>query len=506
MSADGTRVVSGGWDTTLRVWDAQSGRCLRVLRGHDGHRSTRWPSAPTGACWSRPGWDRTVRVWDVDQRPLPAHLRRPRRHRLQRGAERRRATGGVGAAGTRRRACGALPALRSRRPIAPRLSRRVTYARLPSGEPDADELLDVAEEALRERQLGEALAGRACARAPRPARAEPAASPRCGGAGAELCPRAGVRALVEQASLERRAARHRPSGAAGRAGSWRRCRAARCACGIPTSSASSARSTGTRRAPARWPIGAQLAVSAGADASVRVWDLAGGAAVHVLDGHTSIVAARGAERRRAARPSPAATTTPCACGTSRAAAASGCSSGHARQVTAVAFDPPDARRLRRLRRRGARSGICGDGQCLTCCGTARRRAVPAHGRRTVPRSPPCASAPTVRSPSRPAPTARCAAGAPTAALPPPSRRITAPPFLDADLSADGRWALCRSTPTGRACVWYAARARSRPPPSPSALPLAHARILLDAGRLAAIEPNGRAHLYEVDWELAAPGA
>src|SRR5262249_52542294 len=35
VSPDGSRIVSGG-DRTVRIWDARTGECLRVLTGHKG--------------------------------------------------------------------------------------------------------------------------------------------------------------------------------------------------------------------------------------------------------------------------------------------------------------------------------------------------------------------------------------------------------------------------------------------------------------------------------------
>jgi WD40 repeat protein len=36
FSPDGRRIVSGGWDTTLKVWDAESGQETLTLKGHTG--------------------------------------------------------------------------------------------------------------------------------------------------------------------------------------------------------------------------------------------------------------------------------------------------------------------------------------------------------------------------------------------------------------------------------------------------------------------------------------
>jgi hypothetical protein len=40
VSKDGKRVVSGGQDKTVRVWDAQTGKELMVFSGHSGYVTT----------------------------------------------------------------------------------------------------------------------------------------------------------------------------------------------------------------------------------------------------------------------------------------------------------------------------------------------------------------------------------------------------------------------------------------------------------------------------------
>ena len=63
-SPDGSRLLSAGYDGTLRVWDAASGECLLTLRGHeDWVRSCAW--SPDGGRLLSGGGDGTLRVWDA---------------------------------------------------------------------------------------------------------------------------------------------------------------------------------------------------------------------------------------------------------------------------------------------------------------------------------------------------------------------------------------------------------------------------------------------------------
>ncbi len=51
---DGARIVSAAYDSTLRLWDAASGECLSVLRGHDAFGEILPPSPPTARASSPP--------------------------------------------------------------------------------------------------------------------------------------------------------------------------------------------------------------------------------------------------------------------------------------------------------------------------------------------------------------------------------------------------------------------------------------------------------------------
>ncbi|MGH9268926.1 MAG: WD40 repeat domain-containing protein, partial [Acidimicrobiales bacterium] len=70
-SPGGERLASGGWDGTVRVWDAASGAEVLALSGHRGGvLSVAW--SPGGERLASGGWDGTVRVWDASSGALQA--------------------------------------------------------------------------------------------------------------------------------------------------------------------------------------------------------------------------------------------------------------------------------------------------------------------------------------------------------------------------------------------------------------------------------------------------
>ena len=65
ITPDGRLAISGGWDSTLRVWDIESGKCLHTLKGHLGSISTVSITPDGRLAISSGSRDKTLRVWDI---------------------------------------------------------------------------------------------------------------------------------------------------------------------------------------------------------------------------------------------------------------------------------------------------------------------------------------------------------------------------------------------------------------------------------------------------------
>lgn len=66
-SPDSTRLVSGSYDTTVKVWDALKGTLIIIYQGPEGHTDVvtcvSW--SPDGKYIASGSWDATIKVWDV---------------------------------------------------------------------------------------------------------------------------------------------------------------------------------------------------------------------------------------------------------------------------------------------------------------------------------------------------------------------------------------------------------------------------------------------------------
>ncbi|KFP87883.1 F-box/WD repeat-containing protein 7, partial [Acanthisitta chloris] len=74
---DGTHIVSGSLDTSIRVWDVESGNCLHTLMGHQSLTSgmeLRDNILVSGNA------DSTVKIWDIKTGQCLQTLQGPSKH------------------------------------------------------------------------------------------------------------------------------------------------------------------------------------------------------------------------------------------------------------------------------------------------------------------------------------------------------------------------------------------------------------------------------------------
>ena len=64
FSSDSTKIISGSADRTIRIWDAVSGECLNSLIGHEGS-VTCLKTSKNGSQIISCSTDKTIRIWDV---------------------------------------------------------------------------------------------------------------------------------------------------------------------------------------------------------------------------------------------------------------------------------------------------------------------------------------------------------------------------------------------------------------------------------------------------------
>lgn len=68
-SPSGGKIVSGSYDNTLRIWNAETGEHLGTLEGHTHYvRCVAW--APTETLVASGGDDKTLKIWAVEENPI----------------------------------------------------------------------------------------------------------------------------------------------------------------------------------------------------------------------------------------------------------------------------------------------------------------------------------------------------------------------------------------------------------------------------------------------------
>ena len=64
LSRDNSRVLTGGWDRSVQLWDVASGNRLRTMTGHDNWIWT-LAFSPDGRYLASGAWDNKIILWDA---------------------------------------------------------------------------------------------------------------------------------------------------------------------------------------------------------------------------------------------------------------------------------------------------------------------------------------------------------------------------------------------------------------------------------------------------------